>query len=92
ASPDKKDFNHLDVSGQKEIKSQLSGNVIITLQEKAIERRKILKNDFDIQTYFGKERTPEAAIDSYKLAILRAKVESLYDIPYSLYKMGAYYL
>lgn len=92
ASPDKKDFHSVDISGQKEIKSQLSGNIITTLQEKAIERKKILNSDCDTQLYFGKERTPQAAIDSYQLAILRAKVESWYDLPYSLYKMGAYSL
>lgn len=92
ASPDKKDFNHFDISGQKEIKSQLSENVIITLQEKAIERKKKLKPDCDLETYFGKIRTPEAAIDSYQLAIMRAKIESYYETPYSFYKMGAYFL
>jgi uncharacterized protein (DUF2225 family) len=92
ASPDKKDFIHSAVAGQGENKSQLTGNVLMTLQEKIGERKAILKPQCDCEAYFNRQRTREAAIDSYRLAMSRAKVEAWYEQPYSLYKLGAYAL
>lgn len=92
ASSDKKDFNRTSVTGQGQSKTQLTGNTLITLQEKIGERKSIIKPGCDIVTYFGRKRTREAAIDSYRLAKARARVEAWYEQPYSLYKMGAYSL
>jgi len=92
ASPDKKDFNHPNVTGQGENKSQLVSSVLMTLQEKIGERKAVLKAECDVRNYFGRDRTCEAAIDSYRLAMLRAKVEAWYEQPYSYYKMGSYAL
>ncbi|MBN1306563.1 MAG: DUF2225 domain-containing protein [Chitinispirillaceae bacterium] len=92
ASPDKKDFNHTGLAGQGENKSQLIGNVIMTLQEKIGERKALMKSGCDCETYFNRHRTAEAAIDSYRLAVLRAKVEAWYEQPYAYYKLGAYSL
>lgn len=87
ASPDKKDFIYAGVKEQN--KTQLSSNVLMTLQEKIGERKGLLKPGCDIETYFGRNRTREAVIDSYRLAIARAKVEAWFEQPYSLYKIGA---
>jgi uncharacterized protein (DUF2225 family) len=92
ASPDKKDFTYVGFTGQSETKSQLAHNILMTLQEKIGERKGLLKSGCDIESYFDKNRTREAAIDSYRLAIARAKVEAWYEQPYSLYKLGAYSL
>lgn len=92
ASPDKKDFIHQGISGQGEEKTQLIGNVLLTLQEKIGERKAIMKSGCDTTAYFNRNRTVEAAIDSYRLAVMRAKVEAWYEQPYSLYKLGAYSL
>ncbi|MBN1578373.1 MAG: DUF2225 domain-containing protein [Chitinispirillaceae bacterium] len=92
ASPDKKDFNHAGLAGQGENKSQLIGNVIMTLQEKIGERKAVMKSGCDCKSYFNRNRTGEAAIDSYRLAMLRARVEAWYEQPYSYYKLGAYSL
>ena len=64
----------------------------MTLQEKIGERKALLKSGCDPESYFGRNRTREATIDSYRLAIERAKVEAWYEQPYSLYKLGAYAL
>ena len=92
ASPDKKDFIHTGVAGQGENKSQIIGNILMTLQEKIGERKAVLKAQCDCESYFNRQRTREAAIDSYRLAMSRAKVEAWYEQPYSLYKLGAYAL
>jgi uncharacterized protein (DUF2225 family) len=92
ASPDKKDFHRNDASTHSEIKSQLASNTLITLQEKIGERKAILKTVTDYDTYFKRPRFGESAIDSYRLAIARAKVEAWYEQPYSFYKLGAYSL
>ncbi|NLD99099.1 MAG: DUF2225 domain-containing protein, partial [Fibrobacter sp.] len=92
ASPDKKDFVRQESSNHDEIKSQLGHNVIMTLQEKIGERKAILKTVTDFNNYFKRPRFGEPAIDSYKLAIARAKVEAWYEQPYSYYKLGAYCL
>jgi len=89
ASPDKKDFVYAAVTGQSENKTQLTGNVLMTLQEKIGERKALIKPGCDCESYFSRNRTREAAIDSYRLAISRAKVEAWYEQPYALYKLGA---
>jgi uncharacterized protein (DUF2225 family) len=91
ASPDKKDFNR-DGTTPGELKSQLTTNVLLTLQEKIGERKAILKTVSDYENYFKRPRIESSAIDSYRLAISRAKVESWYEQPYAFYKLGAYTL
>jgi len=88
ASPDKKDWNRAEGN----TKSQMPGNIIMTLQERIGERRSLLKSVSDVEGYFKRPRTKYAAIDSYNLAISRAHVEAFYEQPYSLYKLGAYSL
>jgi uncharacterized protein (DUF2225 family) len=92
ASPDKKDFNYAGFTAQNENKTQMTSNVLMTLQEKIGERKGHLKPGCDVAVYFGRNRTREAAIDSYRLAITRAKIEAWYEQPYALYKLGAAYL
>lgn len=92
ASPDKKDFNRQGVTGHSDQKSQLSSSILMTLQEKIGERKAVLKAVTDYEAYFKRPRTDDAAIDSYRLSILRVKTEAWYEQPYSYYKLGAYSL
>ncbi|MBD3347509.1 MAG: DUF2225 domain-containing protein [Chitinivibrionales bacterium] len=92
ASPDKKDFTRSASSGQGKQKSQLTGNMIMTLQEKIGERKALLKAVVDYENYFQRPRIDDVAIAAYQLAMLRANVEAYYEQPYSLYKLGAYAL
>jgi uncharacterized protein (DUF2225 family) len=88
ASPDKKDWGRQD----NDSKSQLPGNVIMTLQERIGERKAILKSVSDVEGYFRRPRIVDAVIASYNLGKARASVEAFYEQPYSLYKLGAYSL
>ena len=92
ASPDKKDFVRMKPTGNEEIKSQLTANAIMTLQEKIGERKAILRSASDYAAYFSRPRTYDAAIDSYRLSMSRATVEQWYEQPYATYKSGAYAL
>ncbi|MFP4416087.1 MAG: DUF2225 domain-containing protein [Chitinivibrionales bacterium] len=92
ASSDKKDFIRKSASGPGTIKSQLPNMIIMTLQEKIGERRAFLKSVTDYEGFFRRPRGVDAAIASYRLAMLRTSVERLYEQPYSYYKTGAYAL
>ena len=92
ASPDRKDFGRYEISSHSDQKSQLSNNVISLLQEKLGERQAILKFTDSYKDYFKRPRGFEPAIDSYRLSMLRAKVEVWHEQPYSYYKLGAYSL
>ncbi len=90
-SVDKKDFVSASPTA-KNAPSQLNPNVILTLQERIGERKALLKSVADVSSFFGRPRTDDAAILSYRLAIMRAGIEAYYETPYSYYKMGAYSL
>ncbi|HEX3020207.1 MAG TPA: DUF2225 domain-containing protein [Chitinispirillaceae bacterium] len=92
ASPDKKDFCRIGTSGPSENKSQIAHSILMTLQEKIGERKALLGTITDYENYFKRPRSDESAINSYKLAIARAKAEAWYEQPYSSYKLGAYTL
>lgn len=93
ASPDKKDFARANAAvGQGELKSQLTANVLMALQEKIGERRALLKSVSEYEGYFARPRTDDAAIASLRLAMLRADVEAWFGLPYSYYKLGSYAL
>lgn len=92
ASPDRKDFGRHDVSTHCQQRSQLSNNVITSLKDKIGERKALLKITNNYDAYFKRPRGYEAAVDSYRLAISRAKVEAWHELPYSYYKLGAYSL
>lgn len=92
ASPDKKDFIKKAVSSSVETKSQLTSNIIMTLQEKIGERKALLKSVTDVAAYFNRPRIDASAIASYRLSMARAGVEAWYEQPYALYKQGAYSL
>lgn len=92
ASPDRKDFGRQDISTHTDQKSQLTANTIASLQEKIGERKTLLKNVTNYEDYFKRPRTYDAVIDSYRLSLSRAKVESWYEQPYAFYKLGAYSL
>lgn len=92
ASPDKKDFSRPATDKTNEIKSALTSNIIITLQEMIGERRRMLSGITNYAAYFNRPRIDQAAIDSYRLAIARAKTEAWHDLPYAYYKQGSYAL
>jgi uncharacterized protein (DUF2225 family) len=92
ASSDKKDFMRFDNTSHSELKTQMTSNVILTLQEKIGERKAILKTVSDYDGHFKRPRSFESAIDSFKLCSSRAKVEAWYEQPNSYYKLGAYTL
>ena len=92
ASPDKNDFTRDNKSGPGEIKTQLTSNVLMTLQERIGERKALCKSVSDYVQYFRRPRTDEAAIASIRLSIMRANVEAWYELPYCYYKMGSYSL
>ncbi|OGJ93677.1 MAG: hypothetical protein A2487_02485 [Candidatus Raymondbacteria bacterium RifOxyC12_full_50_8] len=92
ASPDKKDFITINKVINKPVPSQIPPNPILTLQEKIGERRAIMGSVVDFEKFFKRPRNDEAALFSYRLATLRAKVEAFYEMPNSLYKLGAYSL
>jgi uncharacterized protein (DUF2225 family) len=87
ASPDKKDWCR-----QEEAKSQIPANAIMNLQEKIGERKALVKTIANVAAYFSRPRCLDTAIASYQLAISRARVEAWYELPYALYKLGAYSL
>jgi uncharacterized protein (DUF2225 family) len=88
ASPDKKDWNR----AENDTKTQLPGNAVLTLQERIGERKALLKSVSDPEAYFKRPRVLDAVIASYNLAMARAHVEAFYELPYALYKLGAYSL
>jgi uncharacterized protein (DUF2225 family) len=92
ASPDKKDFIKPAGNAQAESKSQLTSNILMTLQEKIGERKALLQSVTDYGSYFKSPRTFTSAIDSYRLALARVGVEMWYEQPFSIYKAGAYSL
>lgn len=92
SSPDKKDFSRSGLHDQGEIKSQIAHGILMIMKEKIDERKALLGSVTDYIDYFKRPRSVEAAIDSYRLAVARAKVEAWHEQPYSLYKLGAYTL
>jgi uncharacterized protein (DUF2225 family) len=89
ASSDKKDFFRPATDKTNEVKSRLTSNLIISLQEKIGERKRLLSGISNFRAYFERPRIDQAAMDSYRLAMARAKVETWHDIPYAHYKQGS---
>ena len=92
ASPDKKDFSFMSVTGKGEEKSALPSSVLSTLREKTDERKILLAPVTKFENFFKKPRALDVVIDTYKLAIARAQVEAWYEQPYSYFKLGSYAL
>ncbi|MFH1759743.1 MAG: DUF2225 domain-containing protein [bacterium] len=92
ASPDKKDFKTVSKYSNKIEESQIPADVIMSLQEKIAERKAKLAGIKNTENYFQIPRNNDAFEASYRLAIARAEVEEMHDIPNSLYKLGAYTL
>jgi len=92
ASPDKKDFATQNKTTGKPVLSQIPPNTILTLQEKIGERKAMIEGIANVEEYFKRPRKVDAAILSYRIAAMRAKVEAFYELPNSLLKLGFYYL
>jgi uncharacterized protein (DUF2225 family) len=89
ASPDKKDFSRPATDKTNEVKSRLTSNLIISLQEKIGERKRLLSGISNFRAYFERPRIDQAAIDSYRLAMARARAETDHALPYAYYKQGS---
>lgn len=92
ASPDSNDFVKWDIVNQKYKKSQINSSVLLTLQEKMSERQELGSDIADPEDFFSRPRNFDAAIKSIDFAIIRAKAEAYYKIPYANFKLGSYYL
>ncbi len=92
ASPDKRDFLTFSVQSRTENKSQIGPFVLDELRKKVDERKAALLGVTDYAAFFQHPRRNEAAILSYRLAILRALVETTLETPLSWYKAGMYAL
>jgi uncharacterized protein (DUF2225 family) len=92
ASPDKKDFSRPATDTANEVKSQITSNIILSLQEKIGERKKMVSGIANYSAYFDRSRIDQAAIDSYRLAIARTRVETWHEVPYAFFKQGSYTL
>ncbi len=92
ASPDKKDFVTYSMRLRSEVKSQLGPLVITRLEEEMFTRKDLVANESDLNTFFQVPRELSAMVMSYKLAVLRAKVEMEMEIPNAFYKAGGYCL
>jgi uncharacterized protein (DUF2225 family) len=92
ASPDRKDFASVNKITGKITLSQILPNPILTLQEKIGERKALVAGIANVEDFFKRPRKPDAAILSYKLAGMRAKVEAYHELPNALYKLGFYYI
>ena len=89
ASPDKKDFSRPVTDTTGEVKSRLTSNLILSLQEKIGERKRLLSGISNYRAYFERPRIDQAAMDSYRLAMGRARVETDHELPYAYYKQGS---
>jgi uncharacterized protein (DUF2225 family) len=92
ASPDRKNFNYMSFTGNHEEKSSLNMSVIISLKDKIDETRALLPDAVGNESYFRRERSMKVAIESYRLAMARAKAEAELSQPYGYFKMGSYLL
>ncbi len=94
ASPDKKDFVCLDVR-RNEIPAALHQGEVAAILADADCRSTLLKTsglDLILEHFYDRERTPKAAIFAYQMALERAKIEALRNVPFALFKMGGYAL
>jgi uncharacterized protein (DUF2225 family) len=92
ASPDKKDFITWSMQTRSDVKSQLGPFVIEEIKNRIEQRKALLPKGAQPATYFAHPRSVAVAVDSYRLAIHRAMVESTLDVPLSFYKMAMYQL
>jgi uncharacterized protein (DUF2225 family) len=92
ASPDRKNFNYPSFTGNREEVSSLPVTVIMNLKDKIDERKALLPAAVDDNDYFKRERSPEVAIQSYRLAVARAESEVELMQPYGYFKMASYIL
>ncbi len=92
ASPDKKDFITWSIQTKSDVKSQLGPFVLEELKNRLETRKKMLEGVTDYAKHFVHPRTIASAVDSLRLAIHRALVETTLDVPLSYYKAAMYQL
>ncbi|MDR0331137.1 MAG: DUF2225 domain-containing protein [Chitinispirillales bacterium] len=92
ASPDRKNFTYPAFTGNREEPSSLPVGVILSLKDKTEERQKALPAALNDIAYFKRERSAQVAIESYRLATVRAESEAELTQPYAYFKMGSYAL
>ncbi|MFP4521942.1 MAG: DUF2225 domain-containing protein [Fibrobacterota bacterium] len=92
ASPDKRDFSSVSKITKQEVLSQIPTNPVSSLQEKIGERKSLASTIVNPEDFFRRPRDTEQSILSYRLSVMRARVEAYFDMPYSYYKLGSYFL
>lgn len=92
ASPDRKNFNFPSFLGNREEVSTLPVTVIMNLKDKMEDTKARLPSALNNNDYFKRERSPQVAIESYRLAMARAETEAEMMQPYGYFKLGSYSL
>ncbi len=94
ASPDKKDFIGRDPARAQEIPARMHQGELAAMLALADERiHWLAQQKLDaMKDLIPRSRTPAAGLASYDLAIKRAEIEFSRNVPFSAYKMAAYYL
>jgi uncharacterized protein (DUF2225 family) len=94
ASPDKKDFICLDPR-RNEVPARLHQGDLAAILADADNRTSVLEAsglNVPKEHLFARERTAQAALVAYQLAMERARIESARNVAFSRFKMGGYAL
>lgn len=94
ASPDKKDFICLDPR-RTEVPARLHQGELAAILADADNRTGVLESsglNVPKEHLFARERTPQAALVAYQLAMERAQIESARNVAFSRFKLGGYAL
>jgi len=94
ASPDKRDFIARDPARAHEVPARLHQGELAAILAGADERAAWLaEQGLDVQRdLMPRNRSPQAGIAAYELAILRARIEFSRNVPFSAFKLGGYSL
>lgn len=94
ASPDKHDFITRDPARGSEVPARLHQGELAAILASADQRNTwVAEQKLDIlRDLVVPNRTPAAGIAAYELAIMRSQIESMRNVPFSVYKMGGYSL
>ncbi len=94
ASPDKRDFIARDPARGVELPARLHQGELAAILAVADERATwVADHGLDVQQHLMvRNRTPQAGIAAYELAIMRARIEFSRNVPFSAFKMAGYAL
>lgn len=94
ASPDKRDFIARDPARARELPARLHQGELAAILAAADDRATwVAEQGLDVQRdLMSRDRSPQAGIAAYDLAIQRAAIEFSRNVPFSAFKMGGYTL